>query len=366
LVVALDLPSGLNADRAEPSGVAPCVDVTVSFTAPKPANVLPPASRFNGELVVSDIGTPCELVNSVDSKIYLATAGDARKWLAASEFTADSYKFRRGHSLLIAGSAIYSGAAVLCGNAAIRSGVGLVTIAAPDSSRASITARVEPEVMVRGVAETANGAISAEAFDEIDAFIAEKADAVAIGSGMSSDDESTRRFVRRVVMERRTPVVIDADGLNLLAPFDVTGSDDLPLILTPHQGEFKRLLGEDSEIEDAVSVAREFAVRHRVYLVLKGERPIIAEPGGCVIVNPTGNPGLGKAGNGDTLTGLIVGFVAQAVKLKIGTLETLVAAVYLAGLAGDIAEERFGKRVMTASDVRDSFHEALDLVMGED
>ena len=86
---------------------------------------------------------------------------------------------------------------------------------------------------------------------------------------------------------------------------------------------------------------------------------MIAEPGGCVAVNPTGNAGLGKAGNGDTLTGLVVGFVAQAVALKIGIFETLVAAMYIAGLAGDIADEKYGKRVMTASDVRDSFHDAL-------
>jgi hydroxyethylthiazole kinase-like uncharacterized protein yjeF len=363
LVVAMDIPSGLNADSAETIGIAPCADVTVTFTAPKPGNILPPASRYNGDLAVAEIGSPCELVSRVHSKLYLATESDAQKWLAATEFTSDSYKFRRGHALLIAGSTDYSGAAVLCGDAAIRSGVGLVTIATPESSRASIIARVQPEVMVRGVSETEKGAISGDAYDEVVKFVGEKIDAVAIGSGMSSSEESTRDFVRRFVENRQTPVVIDADGLNALSPLDLNGSDEFPLVLTPHFGEFKRLLGSDEEMSDPVSAVRDFAQKHHVVVVLKGERPVIAEPSGCVVVNPTGNSGLGKAGNGDTLTGLIVGFIAQAVKLNIGIFETVVAAVYLAGLAGDIAEEKYGKRVMTASDVRECFHEALTVVM---
>jgi NAD(P)H-hydrate epimerase len=182
---------------------------------------------------------------------------------------------------------------------------------------------------------------------------------------MSHDEESTRNFIRKVVENRSTPVVIDADGLNALAPFDMAGSEEFPLILTPHAAEFKRLLGVENDIEDSVAAVREFAQLHKVYVVLKGERPLIAEPGGCVVVNPTGNSGLGKAGNGDTLTGLIVGFVAQAAALKIGIFETLVAAMYIAGLAGDIADEKYGKRIMTASDVRESFHDAFTAVMDE-
>jgi len=363
LVVSLDIPSGLSAGKGETLGIAPCADVTVTYTAPKPGNILPPASRYNGDLAVADIGSPCELVNRVDSKLFLATKEDAQRWLAATEFTPDSYKFKRGHALLIAGSADYSGAAVLCGDAAIRSGVGLVTIASPESSRQSIIGRVQPEVMVRGVAETEKGSISEKATDEIGKFIERKVTAAAIGSGMSSDEETTRKFVHSVVENRSTPVVIDADGLNALAPFDVTGSDELPLILTPHIGEFKRLLGSDDEIEDVTATLSGFAERHKVFVVLKGERTMIADPKGCIVVNPTGNSGLGKAGNGDTLTGLIVGFVAQAAAAKIGVFETLVAAVYLAGLAGDIAEEKYGKRVMTAGDVRECFRDALEAVV---
>jgi NAD(P)H-hydrate epimerase len=344
---------------AETIGITPSADITVTFTSPKPANVLPPASRLNGELVIANIGTPIELVDEADSRLYLIEPRDAAAWLAATEFSPDSHKNQRGHALLIAGSTEYSGAAVLCGDAALRSGAGLVTLAVPVSSRDSIAARVSPEVMVRALAETEKGAVSAEAFNEIDQFIGEKADAVAIGCGLTSDDESTRRLVREIVERRRTPVIIDADGLNALAPFDLTGSEEMPLVLTPHIGEFRRLTGRDHRDDDLVAAAAEFASRHHVYLILKGERPLIAEPKGRVAVCPTGNSGLGKAGNGDTLTGVIAGFVAQAMRMNIGLCQTIVAAVYLAGTAGDIAERRFGKRVMIASDVRDCLHDAF-------
>ncbi|MGI8669410.1 MAG: NAD(P)H-hydrate dehydratase, partial [Aridibacter sp.] len=184
---------------------------------------------------------------------------------------------------------------------------------------------------------------------------------LAIGSGLSSDEETTRKLVRKVVEKRKTPIVIDADGLNSLSPFDLKGSDKLPLILTPHEGEFLRLLGTDDKdaIKDRVQAVRDFAEKYKVILVLKGERTLIGEPSGKVVINPTGNSGLGKAGNGDNLTGIITGFIAQAVQMKVDIFETVVAAVYISGLAADIAEKKFGKRTMLASDVRESLTEAF-------
>jgi hydroxyethylthiazole kinase-like uncharacterized protein yjeF len=361
LVVSIDVPSGLNADSAERIGANPRAHVTVTFTAPKLANVMPPAVTCNGELYIANIGSPCNLVSETTSKTFLADAEDVGRWLAQSRFTNDSYKNRRGHSLLVAGSANYSGAAVLCGNAAIRSGVGLVTIASPRSSSTSIAARVAPEVMVRGISETEGGAISETAFDEVVEF-SSNVDAIAVGSGLSSSDDSTRAFVRRIVEERTTPLIIDADGLNALAPFDLSGTDELPLILTPHAGEFHRLAGTNGNgHRDRIESARSFAEKHHVILVLKGERVVIADPTGRVVINPTGNSGLGKAGNGDTMTGIIAGFVAQAVQAKIDIFDTVVAAVYIAGLAGDIAERKFGKRVMTATDTADALAETFNL-----
>ncbi len=360
LALSIDIPSGLNSDSSEPLGEVFQAAITITFTAPKPANILTPASGFNGELIVVGIGSPHELLDSAASHLYLAERDDAVGWLVDSEFTNNSYKNKRGHALIVAGSKNYTGAAVLCGDAAIRSGAGLVTVAVPEGSRESVVARVSPEVMVRSISETPDGSASERAADEVAEFL-DNVDVIAVGSGLSSKEDETRRFVRRLIEERSTPVVIDADGLTALSPFDITGNIELPLILTPHEGEFLRLLGTQDKdaIKDRVAAVRDFAQKHNVILVLKGERVLVGDPSGDVVVNPRGNSGLGKAGNGDTLTGLITGFVAQAIQMKIDIFETVVAAVYVAGLAGDIAEQSYGKRVMTASDVRNCFAEVF-------
>ena len=365
LIVSLDLPSGLNSDSGEVIGINAKAHLTVTFSAPKPANALPPASNFNGDTYVEKIGSPCELINGTKSQLFIAERGDACGWLCKTQYSSDSYKNIRGHTLLLAGSKDYSGAAVLCGNAAIQTGVGLVTLAVPESSLMSVASRVLPEVMVCGIAETGDGGIAVDAFDEIGNLL-EKADSVAIGCGLAQN-ESTKEFVKKIVGGRRQPVIVDADALNLLSPFgDVAAKNecDIPLILTPHGGEFMRLIGTENKdvIKDRVAAAREFSQKHNVILVLKGERVLIGEPSGKVVINPTGNAGLGKAGNGDTLTGIIVGFAAQAMKMNVDMFETVVAAVYLAGLAGDIAEKKYGKRVMTASDVRECLVEAFQAV----
>jgi hydroxyethylthiazole kinase-like uncharacterized protein yjeF len=378
MMVSVDVPSGLQSDTGgREDDLSISATTTVAFTAPKPANILPPASRRNGQLSIASIGTPAELVEKQDSHLFLAERNDASLWLTRSEFTNASYKNKRGHALLIAGSRDYSGAAVLAGNAAIRSGCGLATIATPESSREGIVARVSPEVMVRGISQTPEGSAAEKAADDVKEFL-KNVDSVAIGSGLSSKEDETKAFVHRIVGERQTPVIIDADGLTALSPWKRSGDGaenhpvgeapppllrkagcrEFPLVLTPHEGEFKRLLGVEGNeakevLKDRVAAVRDFATKHDVILVLKGERALIGCPDGRVVVNPTGNSGLGKAGNGDTLTGIIAGFVAQAVQRKIDIFETVVAAVYIAGMAGDVAEKKYGKRVMTASDVRD-------------
>ena len=365
IFLSIDIPSGLDANNADVIGPSLLADLTVTFTAPKPANILPPASNFNGELTVANIGSPLELIVRQPSQIFLAEKSDAKRWLENTSFSADSYKNKRGHALLIAGSKDYSGAAVLCGNAAMRSGAGLVTVMTNEMSYETVASRVLPEVIVKCITENEDGSISDTAFSEVDNAW-QKADAVAVGSGLSFGEQNLSKFIDLLVEKRRTPMIIDASALNALSPFKIQGSNLFPLILTPHEGEFLRLLGtEDKEVlKDRVTAVREFAQRHNVILVLKGERTLIAEPNGKVVVNPTGNAGLGKAGNGDTLTGIIAGFVAQASQMKVDIFETVVAAVYIAGMAGDIAEKKYGKRIMTASDVRECLGEAFEAVNG--
>ena len=360
LTISVDLPSGLDADSGVSLGENIEADLTVTFTSPKPANVVAPAARFGGALIVADIGSPEELVEAQPSQLYVSERSDVAEWMSQTKFTGESYKNKRGHALIIAGSENYAGAAVLCGNAAIRSGVGLVTVGTPRSSKDIVGGRVVPEVMVRPLAETESGAVSEEAIVEIAKF-SKDVHAIAIGAGLSAKDDSTRRFVRHFVENRSMPTLLDADALTLMAPFERVGDGEHPVILTPHEGEFMRLLGTNDKeaIKDRVGAVRKFAQEKNVILVLKGERNLIGHPDGCVAVNPTGNSGLGKAGNGDTLLGILTGFVAQAAVMQIDIFETVVAAVYVAGLAGDIAAEKFGKRVMTASDTRDCLAEAF-------
>jgi NAD(P)H-hydrate epimerase len=370
LLVAVDLPSGLESDDPSLTNEPFKADLTVTFTAPKPANVLPPGTTFNGELIVADIGSPPHLIDEQASSLFVSETSDVDGWLEATKYSDDSYKNKRGHALIIAGSDTFSGAAVLAGNSAIRSGVGLVTLACPAEAKTEIASRILPEVILATV-ETPE-------FDEL----APKANAIAVGPGLSATDPEIESLVRKIVEERKTPVIVDAGALWFFNPPNgllqkpareqgrnaqvgsyafADARASAPLILTPHEGEFMRLLGtEDKEaIKDRVAAVREFSQTNNVILVLKGERVLIGHPDGRVVVNPTGNSGLGKAGNGDTLTGVLAGFCAQAAAMDIDIFETVVAAVYIAGLAGDIAEKKYGKRVMTASDVRECLTDAF-------
>src|SRR5690349_14711505 len=360
LIAAIDIPSGLNSDSAQLIGPAVHADLTVTMTAPKLANVLGPASNYNGRLIVADIGSPAELLAETKTDLFLTDENDAKRWLSTTRYTPDSYKNTHGHALIVAGSRGFTGAATLCANAAMRAGAGLVTVATSVSAQPLVATQVMPEVMTTALAETDRGAVSDEAFDYFSKF-SERADMVAIGPGLSSEDDRTRTFVRRIVEQRRRPIVIDADGLNCLSPWpgELRGSNELPIVLTPHPGEMLRLMGtaDRSQLEDRCAIARQFAVQHNVILLLKGGRSLVAAPDGRVFLNATGNAGLGTAGAGDTLTGVISGFIAQA--RNVSMLETVIAALYISGLAGDLAARELGMRAMVASDIREHLSAAI-------
>jgi NAD(P)H-hydrate epimerase len=219
--------------------------------------------------------------------------------------------------------------------------------------------------MTEALDETHDGAISHSALDRA-LQLAQNRTIIAVGPGLSSSDESTRAFTRGIVEKRSAPMVIDADGLNALAPWpeDLKGSDEAPIIVTPHPGEMARLTGKTNAevLADRINVAREFATKHHVITVLKGSRTIIASPGGEVYFNPTGNAGMATAGSGDVLTGLIAGLLAQRPSEP---LEAAVAAVYLHGLAGDLAADRLGTRPLIASDIIADLSEAILHVGGD-
>jgi len=362
LFCAIDIPSGLNSDMYRPIGENFHADITVTFTAPKLANVFPPASNFNGELFVADIGSPSELIDSSPSKIFVSEQRDAIRWLRDTEVRKDSYKKTRGVAVILAGSENYSGAAALVANSCFASGAGMVTLLTPKSIKEAVAAKLTNEIIVKKL-EGAN-------------LNSEKTDVVAIGCGLSSDAK-TVELIRGAVENRKTPMLLDAEALNALSPFSIDGSEQFPLILTPHIGEFSRLLGGENEsiVENRIVAAREFASRHNVILVLKGERNLIASPDGRVVINPTGNAGISRAGAGDTLAGIITGFLAQSLAVRKSSesdtnlevaFRATVAAVYVAGLAGDVAAAKFGERFLMAGDIRDCLKDAITQIGAEE
>jgi len=360
-VISVDIPSGLASDQASPIGPYVRADLTVTFTAPKIAN----ATCAGGDLVVAPIGTPGWLLSEVDSPFDLVDESEAREFLRASRRAPDAHKGSVGDVLLIAGSRGKTGAAALASEAILRAGAGLVTVATARSAQALLVSQARPEVMTEALDETESGAISHAAAEDA-LQLAEHRTVLALGPGLSSSEESTRRFVRHIVMQRTAPMIIDADGLNALAPWaeNVRGSDELPLIITPHPGEMARLIGKKTAdvTADRIGIAREFATTHHVITVLKGSRTLIAAPDGEVYVNPTGNAGMATAGSGDVLTGLIAGLLAQRPQAP---LEAVVAAVYLHGLAGDLAAKKLGMRSLIASSITDHISEAILRVGGD-
>ena len=383
-VIAVDIPSGLSSDSGQPIGPHIEADLTVTFTSPKIGNVLPPSCHANGKLVVASIGTPNWLIEEeCPSQLYLASESQVADWLRLSRRPEDAHKGSVGDVLLIAGSRGKTGAAALASGSILRAGAGLVTVATSRSAQSLLVTQAWNEVMTEALDETPDGSISHSALGRA-LQLAQKRTVVAVGPGLSSADESTRRFVRDFVGQRNTPLVIDADGLNALAPWpeELQGSEEMPIVITPHPGEMARLTGMTiAEVNaDRIAVARGFAEKHRVITVLKGNRTVIAAPLKFadpdyrftdVYIVPTGNAGMATAGSGDVLTGIIASFLAQSprltgeIKLGSGSRDAVVSAVYLHGLAGDIAAGKLGMRPLIASDIIANLSEAILQVGGD-
>ncbi len=345
-VVAVDIPSGLDSDSGNPLGESVKADYTVTFTAPKVGQVLPPNCDRVGELRVCPIGSPPELFEDDDS-IFLALSEPKRFRHLFAARPRGAHKGSFGHVLVIGGSGGKTGAAAMAGLSALRAGAGLVTVASAGSAAPVIAAHAA-EIMTEPLAETDAGSISPRAFDYGRmAAIVENKTVLAVGPGLGTHPE-TAAFVRRLVREFSQPMVIDADGLNALAGSDFPGRP--ALVLTPHPGEMARLTGlsRDEILGDRVGVARSFATAHHVTVVLKGQRSLIALPDGRVWVNPTGTPAMATGGTGDILTGLIAGLAAQFP----AELETAVlAAVWLHGRAGELGAADFGEQPLIATDL---------------
>ncbi len=342
-VVAIDLPSGWNADStAQHAENAFRADAVITFTAPKLAHVfghLTPGQTF-GPVVLADIGSPESAVRSAERLTWTG----ASKAIAEPPRDINSNKGKFGHVLLVGGSYGKAGAPSMSSLAALRTGAGLVTAAVPDSI-VNTVARVTPELMMQPLKQGPEGAASLQNLEQKNlAKLLKGITVLAIGPGLSTDGEASA-FARRLVETTTLPLVIDADALNAYAGKGdflkaasgiATGPATRTVVLTPHPGEMARLAGITvKEVEaDRIGLARKFATEHGVTLVLKGWRTLVAHPDGRIAVNTTGNPAMAKGGSGDILTGIVAAMVAQFPRR---VAEAVEAAVYLHGLAADLA-----------------------------
>jgi ADP-dependent NAD(P)H-hydrate dehydratase / NAD(P)H-hydrate epimerase len=361
-IVAVDLPSGLTSDSGDVAWLTLSATLTVAFGAPKCGHVLPPACDRVGELAVVDIGIPRELLEN-GARLWLLDPSDAVRALPTR--ASGSHKGDFGHLLIIAGSVGKAGAATLAATAALRAGVGLVTVATPEPALATI-ASARAEVMTEPLDATPSGAVAQSAVERALALARER-DAVVIGPGLGQNRE-TRAFVREFVRQCPTPLLIDADGINAVASGEgVVGASELlrrerPTIVTPHPGEMARLVGRTTgEVQrHRLEVVRSLAVESGAVVVLKGQRTIVADGSGRSAVNPTGNPGMASGGTGDVLAGMAGAILARHHDAWLAA----TAAVYLHGLAGDIAARSVGQDSLIAGDVIESLPEAIASLTG--
>ncbi len=360
-IVAVDIPSGADADAMRPASATDAAtgvgnevreearaDAIVTFTAPRPAHVFAALiGRPGGPTVIAPIGSPPEAIVS-ELGLHLSTPFDFAPLLVPR--ARDANKGSYGHVLVIGGSLGKAGAAAMAGFAALRAGAGLSTVATPKSVLTTV-AGFHPELMTEPLAETEHGTISLRALESrsgLDALLERKT--LAIGPGISRNSE-TAEFVRTIVTRGGKSIVVDADALNAFE--GVAGKLNgrgRTLVITPHPGEMSRLTGLSiAEIQaNRLDVAHNFAREHELMVVLKGHRTLIAASDGTVWVNPTGNPGMATGGTGDILTGMIAGMIAQHPR---HALAATALAVYLHGLAGDLASESVGENCMVATDL---------------
>ncbi len=271
----------------------------------------------------------------------------------------DSHKGDFGHVFILAGSPRFSGAAVLCAQAAIRSGAGLVTLGIPKGLNSPVIKIKPEEVMTLPLPETKEGALSLAGLSKIIKFI-KAADILVVGPGLGRD-KSTQSLIRKVIAKADKPMVIDADALNaLIGHLDSLRTPSTKYqapILTPHPGEMARLLGISAVRvqEKRREFAERFAYDHKVTVVLKGHNTVIADYQGNLYINKTGNPGMSTAGSGDVLTGIIAAFLGQG----LSAFEAAKYAVYLHGLAGDLAAKEKTQISLIASDITAKIPEAV-------
>jgi ADP-dependent NAD(P)H-hydrate dehydratase / NAD(P)H-hydrate epimerase len=374
-VVAVDIPSGADADAmsapdagARATRTIARADAVVTFTAPRSAHVF--AELTGGPTLIAPIGSPPEAISASLRPLSLgpqalglnlSTPADFAPLLAARALEANKGSY--GHVLVVGGSVGKAGAAAMAGFAALRAGAGLSTVATAKSALLTV-AGFHPELMTEPLPETGDGTIGLRALESGLRELFDRKTVIAIGPGISRHADTSvfvRSLVRTLVPEDvgdrqagadEAAIVADADALNAFSGDAVKelNGRGRTFVITPHPGEMSRLTGLSiAEIQGKrLEVARRFAREHDLIVVLKGHRTLVAAPDGTVWVNSTGNPGMATGGTGDVLTGIVAGLIAQHPR---DALLATALAVYLHGLAGDLARDALGENSLVATDL---------------
>ena len=363
-VLAIDVASGLNADTGEAEGICVKADHTATMALPKIGHYFHPGRTYSGEVTVIDIGVPPKIVDQENLNLNAVTKDEVRALLPTRP--GDAYKGNCGRVVLIAGSTGMTGAAALASTSTLRAGAGMAILGIPRTLNDIMEIKFT-EVMTRPLPDVRKkGVLALRGLGEINELL-QWADCLALGPGLGQHFE-TIELVRRILKRTSLPTLVDADGLNAIAKdSSILKEIDIPLILTPHIGELSRLTNApmDEIARDRMRYALDSAKKFNCILVFKGAPTIVAEPGGQIYVNSSGNAGMATAGSGDVLTGIIIGLVAQMLfdrrgrDIKAIMLDAANCGVYIHGFAGDLARDEKGEMGMIAGDMMDKIPEAI-------
>ena len=351
--LAVDIPSGFPSDTTKAEGEFVQANFTITFTAPKRSQILPPSYEQMGKLVVRPVGSPAGFCDS-NPNLRLNLTGPEDLFALFTPRLRNSNKGMYGHVLVVGGSFGKSGAPAMTGLGSYRSGAGLVTVAIPKSALVPVAA-ARPELMTEPLEETESGHVAANEAAKLLKLL-EKMTVLALGPGLGTEAE-TAQLVRKLYRDAPVPAVVDADALNLLAKDMPTAPGKLR-VLTPHPGEMARLTGlSTKDVQaDRLGVAQNFAAQQGVVMVLKGDRTVIAFPDGETWINPTGSSSMATGGTGDILTGMIAGLLAQHPD---DPKRAVIGATWLHGRCGELASNRLGEQSTLALDLLDSLPAAM-------
>ena len=350
-VISADIPSGVLADNGAVPTTAIRADLTITFTMAKIGHFVNPGSTYCGEIRVMSIGIPFDLLDGVVSHVFAVLPEDIK----LPTRKPNTHKGDYGRCYIISGSVGYTGAPVLCARAASKMGAGLVYLGVPDKIHNIVASKLIEE-MPHPLPCDKQGRLTANATAEVVKRTSDY-DVCLIGPGLGQSHE-IKELIKSIIPMIEIPIILDADGINALAGnAEFLKNAKKPMILTPHHGEFVRLV-ENVPPGEKLRCARSFAKQYNCYLVLKGNRTIIAMPDGTAYINTTGGPAMAKAGTGDVLAGMIAALIGQGFPIK----EAIIDSVFIHGTAGDLCADELGDYSVSASDIIEKLPQAIKII----